>query len=230
MFEFFSGIDWLAVAKIIGIDIMLGGDNAILIALAVAGLSAHLQNKAIAWGTAGAVGARVVLLALASFLLMIPFVKVFAGVFLVWIGYTLLVDSGDDSVDQKTAFWPAVWTIVAADIMMSIDNVVAVIGAAQSTGEHALYYAIAGIALSIPIIVYASKLIVSLMEKFSIITWFGAMLLGWIGLEMVATDKNLATYVTDLHSYELFLAALGATIVGVAGWVKTRLGSETATA
>lgn len=230
MFEFFSGIDWLAVAKIIGIDIMLGGDNAILIALAVAGLAAHLQNKAIAWGTAGAVGARVVLLALASFLLMIPFVKVFAGVFLVWIGYTLLVDSGDDSVDQKTAFWPAVWTIVAADIMMSIDNVVAVIGAAQSTGEHALYYAIAGIALSIPIIVYASKLIVSLMEKFSIITWFGAMLLGWIGLEMVATDKNLATYVTDLHSYELFLAALGATIVGVAGWVKTQFGNEAATA
>lgn len=230
MFEFFSGIDWLAVAKIIGIDIMLGGDNAILIALAVAGLAAHLQNKAIAWGTAGAVGARVVLLALASFLLMIPFVKVFAGVFLVWIGYTLLVDSGDDSVDQKTAFWPAVWTIVAADIMMSIDNVVAVIGAAQTTGEHALYYAIAGIALSIPIIVYASKLIVSLMEKFSIITWFGAMLLGWIGLEMVATDKNLATYVTDLHSYELFLAALGATIVGVAGWVKTQFGNEAATA
>lgn len=217
MFEFFAGIDWAAVLKIVGIDIMLGGDNAILIALACAGLAPQLQNKAIALGTAGAVLARVVLLALAGLLFGVPFIKTVAGLYLVWIGYKLLVDNtGDEHVVQKTTLWGAVSTIVIADLMMSLDNVLAVTAAAQSAGEHALGYAIAGILLSIPIIVYGSKLVISLMEKFPIIIWTGAMLLGWVGLEMVASDASLTPYFGNLHEYGYFMAAVGAATVGIA--------------
>lgn len=215
MFDIFGSIDWAAVFKIVGIDILLGGDNAVLIAMAVIGLPVAMQNKAIAWGTAGAIGARVVFLALAAFLLAkFPFIKVIGGLLLLWIAYGLLTgDDGDDAVDQSSSFWKAVWTIVVADIAMSIDNVVAVSAAAQSAGEHAFIYSAAGVALSIPIIIFASKGIITLMEKFPAIIWGGAGLLGWIGGEMVIGYYD--------HSLALFGAALGAVSVLAAAAFKS---------
>ena len=195
-------VDWIAVFKIVMIDIMLGGDNAIIIALACAALPAHLRTKAIIWGTFGAVAIRAILLTFASTLVAIPYVKLIAGAFLLYIGYKLLMDNEDEhSVKQSNHIWGAVWTIVVADLMMSIDNVLAVTAASQSAGEHALGYAIFGIVLSIPIIVWGSKAVSALMDKFPIIIWGGGGLLGWIGAEMMISDNSLHDYIERVHNY-----------------------------
>lgn len=235
--EFLSSINWAVLGKIIGIDILLGGDNAILIAMAVAALPLAMQKRAIAYGTAGAVLARCLFLAIGFLLLLIPGIRLLGGLFLVYVGYDLLVDDGEnDEHEPKSAFWAAVRTIVIADLVMSFDNVVGVIGAASGeTTSHisyelfgvvasipvpALWYTIAGIAISIPIIVYASTLIVGLMEKFSLIKWFGGALLGWIGLEMAITEPFVVARFPDIHSYGYFWAAVGATLVLVAAGYK----------
>ncbi len=200
MFDF-AAIDWSAILKIVGVDIMLGVDNAIVIALACNALPPHLRNKAVLLGTAGAVGLRAILLVFAGYLMGLTWVKLIAGAYLLFIGYKLLMDS-DDEHDVKSAdhIWGAVQTIIVADFMMSLDNVLAVVGAAQSTGEHSTVYAIAGIALSIPIIIFGAQGIMKLMDRFPIIIWLGAGLLGWVGAEMIITDPALATYMSRVHS------------------------------
>lgn len=200
--EFFSQIDWAALFKIVGIDIMLGGDNAVVIALACAALSPEVRNKAIAFGTGGAVLARGLLLAVAGILMGITGVKLFAGAYLLYVGYGLLAESDDDeSVNASDRFWAAVKTIVVADIMMSVDNVMAVAAAAQSAGAHSTIYAVGGILFSIPIIVLFAQGIMRLMDRFPVIIWFGAGLLGWVGAEMMITDPLLATYVQYAETF-----------------------------
>lgn len=198
--EFFSQIDWAALFKIVGIDIMLGGDNAIVIALACAALAPEVRNKAIFWGTAGAVVLRGILLVFAGFLLGVPYIKLFAGAYLLYVGYKLLAESDDDeAIDSPDRLWAAVKTIIVADFMMSLDNVMAVAGAAQSAGAHSNVYAVGGILLSIPIIVFFSQAIIKLMERFPVIVWFGAGLLGWVGAEMMITDPIMTTAVDYVH-------------------------------
>lgn len=195
-----SVIDWTALIKIVGIDIMLGGDNAIVIALACASLAPEVRNKAIFWGTAGAVALRAVLLLFAGMLLGVSYVKFFAGAYLLYVGYKLLAESDDDeSVDSPDRLWAAIKTIIIADFMMSLDNVMAVAGAAQSAGEHSNIYAVGGIILSIPIIIFFSQGIMKMMDRFPVIVWIGAGLLGWVGAEMMITDPALEGYLTRVH-------------------------------
>lgn len=204
MFEMMWAIDYVAIFKIVMIDIMLGGDNAIVIALACASLPPELRTKAILWGTLGAVAIRAILLAFANTLLGIAFIKLFAGAFLLWIGYKLLMqnDSNEEhAIKQSTHIWGAVWTIVIADLMMSIDNVLAVTAASASAGAHALSHAIFGIVLSIPIIVWGSKFVSAMMDKFPVIIWAGGGLLGWIGAEMMISDESLHAYIERVHHY-----------------------------
>ncbi len=198
--DFLSAIDWVAVIKIVGIDIMLGVDNAIVIALACAALPADVRKRAVILGTAGAVGLRAILLVFAGYLMGLTWVKLIAGAYLLYIGYKLLMESGEEhEVDAPNRVRDAVKTIIVADFMMSLDNVLAVVGAAQSAGSHSTLYAIAGIVLSIPIIIFGAQGIMKLMERFPVIIWLGAGLLGWVGAEMMITDPVLTDYITRVH-------------------------------
>lgn len=218
--EFFAMLDWAAIFKITMIDLLLGLDNAIVIALACASLAVSVRGKAIILGTAGAIALRAVLLVFATFLLGIPYLKLIAGLYLVYIGFKLLTGHEEDpDVAQKTSIWGAVWTIIVADFMLSLDNVMAVAGAASNVGEHSTLYAIAGIVLSIPIIVYGAKYLSGLMDKFPVIIWIGAAMLGVVGAEMIVSDAHFISYVGEVN--HLIAKAVGAlTVVGTAGVFK----------
>lgn len=228
--EFLQSLEWGAILKIIGIDIMLGVDNAIVIALACAALPSHLRRKAILWGTAGAVGLRAILLVFAGFLMGVPYIKAVAGAYLLYLGYKLLVENDEEShaVAPADRVWTAVKTILIADFMMSLDNVLAVAGAAESAGAHSTLYAIAGIVLSIPVIIFGATGLMGIMKRFPVIVWVGGGLLGWVGVEMVITDIVMSSVIASvdaaLGSYShLILKAVGfAAVVSIAYFMQKR--------
>jgi YjbE family integral membrane protein len=196
--DFLSNLNWLAVGQIILIDILLGGDNAIVIALACRNLPAHLRMKGILWGTFGAIAIRIVLIAFAVTLLQVSFLKIAGGVLLLWIGVKLLADTDDGhgEVQASDRLLSAVKTIVVADLVMSIDNVIAVASAAeQAGGEHQLALVIFGILVSIPIIVFGSTVVLKLMQRFPIIITLGAALLGWLAGGMLVSDVAVAPWI-----------------------------------
>src|SRR5690606_20482815 len=161
MLEFFETLHWGGVFQIILIDILLGGDNAVVIALACRNLAHKQRMQGILWGTAGAIFLRVILIAFALTLLSIPFLKLVGGALLVWIGVKLLVPEDDEhgNIEGGSSIWSAVKTILIADFVMSLDNVIAIAGAAQNThADHQLYYVIFGLIVSVPIIIWGSTL------------------------------------------------------------------------
>ncbi|MDH0865516.1 TerC family protein [Mitsuaria sp. GD03876] len=190
---------WLAVGQIILIDILLGGDNAVVIALACRKLPPALRTKGILWGTAGAIVLRVVLIFFALTLLKLPFLKLVGGALLLWIGIKLLLPEADDDHSKMEAsdkLWGAVKTVIIADFVMSLDNVIAIAGAAEGAGgSHQMPLVIFGLLVSIPIIVWGSQLVIKLMDKFPIVITLGAMLLGWIAGTMLVTDPALNAWV-----------------------------------
>ena len=181
---------WLALGQIIIIDILLGGDNAVVIALACRKLPPAQRAKGIIWGTAGAIVLRVVLIAFAMTLLSLPFLKFVGALLLVWIGVKLLApdEDGHGDVQGSDKLLAAIKTIIVADLVMSVDNVIAIAGAAQNAGEHSFLLVVLGLLISIPIIVWGSQLVIKLMERFPFIITFGGMLLGWIAGGMLVTD------------------------------------------
>jgi YjbE family integral membrane protein len=186
---------WIAVGQIILIDILLGGDNAVVIALACRKLPPAQRRQGILWGTAGAIVLRIILIFFALQLLAIPFLKIVGAILLVWIGVKLLVpdhDDGHGSIEGSDRLWGAVKTVIVADFVMSVDNVIAIAGAAESSGtDHGMALVIFGVLVSIPIIVWGSQLVIKLMDRFPIIITLGAMLLGWIAGTMTVTDPAL---------------------------------------
>jgi YjbE family integral membrane protein len=187
---------WIAVGQIIMIDILLGGDNAVVIALACRKLPPNLRTKGILWGTFGAIVLRVILIFFALTLLAIPFLKLVGAALLVWIGVKLLAPEDDDahgSIEGSDKLWAAVKTVIVADLVMSVDNVIAIAGAAQGAGgEHQMPLVIFGLLVSIPIIVWGSQLVIKLMDRFPIIITLGGMLLGWIAGTMAVSDPAVA--------------------------------------
>ncbi|QYY25507.1 TerC family protein [Diaphorobacter sp. MNS-0] len=185
---------WVALGQIIIIDILLGGDNAVVIALACRKLPPAQRTKGIIWGTAGAIILRVVLIAFAMTLLNLPFLKVVGAILLVWIGVKLLApdEDGHGSVAESDKLLAAIKTIIVADLVMSVDNVIAIAGAAQNAGDHSLLLVVLGLLISIPIIVWGSQLVIKLMERFPAIITAGGMLLGWIAGGMLVSDPALA--------------------------------------
>jgi len=181
---------WIALGQIIIIDILLGGDNAVVIALACRKLPAAQRTKGIIWGTAGAIILRVVLIIFAMTLLNLPFLKVVGALLLVWIGVKLLAPDEDDhsNVQGSDKLLAAIKTIIVADLVMSVDNVIAIAGAAQNSGEHSTLLVVLGLLISIPIIVWGSQMVIKLMERFPFIIVAGGMLLGWIAGGMLVTD------------------------------------------
>ena len=187
---------WIAVGQIVMIDILLGGDNAVVIALACRRLPAKQRTQGILWGTAGAIVLRIVLIFFALTLLAIPFLKIVGALLLVWIGVKLLLPEHDDghaNIEGSDKLWGAVKTVIVADLVMSVDNVIAIAGAAESSGsDHGMALVIFGVLVSIPIIVWGSQMVIKLMDRFPVIITAGGMLLGWIAGTMAVGDPAVA--------------------------------------
>ncbi|MCU0926972.1 MAG: TerC family protein [Hydrogenophaga sp.] len=185
---------WTALLQIIIIDILLGGDNAVVIALACRKLPPAQRTKGIIWGTVGAIVLRVILIAFAMTLLNVPFLKLVGAILLVWIGIKLIApdDEGHGDIQTSDKLLAAIKTIIVADLVMSVDNVIAIAGAAQNAGEHSMLLVVLGLLISIPIIVWGSTLVIKLMARFPIVIVAGGMLLGWIAGGMLVTDPAFA--------------------------------------
>lgn len=220
MAEFLTPSFWAAVGQIIVIDILLGGDNAVVIALACRGLPPNRRMMGIVYGTAGAIALRVILIAFALALLAIPYLKLMGGLLLVWIGVKLLVppeDDGHGDIQSTDKLWGAVKTIIVADLVMSVDNVLAIAGAADTAGAHQMPLVIFGLLVSIPIIVAGSQIVLRLMDRFPFIITLGAMLLGWVAGHMVFTDPGLKEFLPASKPWEYGAGAIGALAVLVLG-------------
>jgi YjbE family integral membrane protein len=222
---------WIAVGQIILIDILLGGDNAVVIALACRNLPAEQRKWGIIWGTAGAIVLRVILIAFALTLLAIPYLKIVGAVLLVYIGVKLLLPEHEDehaNINPSDKLWGAVRTVIIADLVMSVDNVLAIAGAAQNAGQHQLALVIFGLLVSIPIIVWGSQIVLKLMDRFPIIITAGGMLLGWIAGQMAYTDPALKGIVPVSKPIEYACAAAGAVLVLLLGkWLSNRANAKT---
>ena len=211
---------WATVLQIIAIDIVLGGDNAIVIALACRRLPEKQRNLGIFWGVFGAIALRVILIFFAFRLLAIPYLKILAGLLLLWIGIKLLQPepesgkNGGHEINASSTLAGAVKTIVVADAMMSLDNVIAIAGAAKDSIPLVTF----GLVVSVPIIVWGSKLVMRLMDRFPITIIMGAGLLGWIAGDMSITDVVAREWVETNAIFLHWLApAFGALLVVTIG-------------
>ncbi|WP_235910738.1 TerC family protein [Heliobacterium mobile] len=218
--DFGDPVFWMAVGSIILIDLILSGDNAILIAMACRNLPPELRTKGVIWGTAGAIGLRMILGAAIIYLLKIPLLQAAGACLLAWIAIKLLVQEEEhETVDAPDRLWQAVKTIIVADAVMSLDNVMAVAGV--SHGKPGLLWF--GLLVSIPLVVYGSRLFLTLIDRFSIILYGGSAILGWAAGNMLAHDPLLMSFLKDIgfSSYLLGEKILGiffAVLVLLIGW------------
>lgn len=175
----------LKILGIIWINIILSGDNAVVIAMACRGLPPHRRRMGMVLGAGVAVGLRIIFTVLVIALLATPFLKVIGGVLLLWIAVKLLVgEEGEGSVRQTDRLWHAVWTIAVADAVMSLDNVLAIAAVAQDS----TLLLVLGLAISIPLIIAGAAIIMALLDRLPILVWAGAALLGWVAGEMLVSD------------------------------------------
>ena len=227
-----SAAFWVGLGKIIWVNLLLSGDNAVVIALAARSLPAKQQKLAVFWGAAAAVVMRVILTVFAVALLTLPWLKIVGGVLLLWIGIKLLVpEEGSADVESSDNLLAAVKTILIADLVMSLDNVLAVAAAADSAAPTpdlaAMKYTllILGLAISIPIVIFGSTMMLKLMERWPIIITLGGALLGWIAGEMMVTDPAIANWVENNVKWleSMHVAAIaGAVIVVIVGLALAR--------
>jgi YjbE family integral membrane protein len=215
--DFSSPQFWIAVAQIIAIDIMLGGDNAVVIALACRRLPEAQRRLGIFWGVIGAIGLRVVLIFFALQLLTIPYLKVVGGLLLLWIGVKLLLPEHAEGgahgkVQGASTLAGAIKTIIVADAVMSLDNVIAVAAAAK--GDIGLV--VFGILVSIPIVVWGSQFVLKLMDRYPVVITFGGALLGWIAGEMLATDVAVTPHLAGVPAWFGYGAAVAGALLVVA--------------
>ncbi|WP_394060096.1 TerC family protein [Alcaligenes sp. WGS1538] len=230
MIEFLQSLHWGSLFQIVLIDILLGGDNAVVIALACRNLPKQQRMQGILWGTAGAIILRVVLIFFALTLLGIPFLKVVGALLLLWIGIKLLMPDDDEhgNIQGASSIWAAVKTIIVADFVMSLDNVIAIAGAAQNAHlDHQLGYVIFGLLLSVPIIIWGSTLVLKLIDRFPVVVTFGGALLGWIAGGMLVTDAFVENQFGVVAQpvklgVEIVCALL---VVAVGKWLASRKGS-----
>ena len=213
--EFFQSFEnpefWVGLLKIIWINILLSGDNAVVTALAARGLPPEQQRKAILFGSGAAVVLRIGLTIVAAWLMALQGLQVIGGLLLLWIGAQLLANEEESDSDTKehANLTSAVRTILIADVVMSLDNVIGVAAAAK--GDQVLL--IIGLAISIPLVVFGSSMMIKLMERYPSIITFGAALIGWVGGETIASDVLLKEFVADNSWFHYACSAAGAAIV-----------------
>jgi YjbE family integral membrane protein len=202
---------WIGLVKIIWINIILSGDNAVVIALAARSLPPHQQRMAVLWGSGAAVVMRIALTVVAVQLLALPYLQIIGGLLLLWIGVQLLgdEDDGDGEAKEHGSLMAAVRTILIADLVMSLDNVIAVAAAAKGS----LTLLILGLAISIPLVIFGSTMMIKLMERFPIIIVLGAGLIGWVGGETMISDAVLRDAVQARPWLHYAAAAAGAALV-----------------
>jgi YjbE family integral membrane protein len=220
MMQWLMALEWDAIIQIIIIDILLGGDNAVVIALACRGLPPKLRRQGIFWGAAGAISLRVILITVAVQLLEVPWLKLIGGLLLVWIGVKLLLPEGEDgghaNIATSDKLWAAIKTIIVADFVMSLDNVIAIAGAAENADpSQRTGLIIFGLLVSVPFIIFGSQIILKLLDRFPIIVTLGGALLGWIAGGLVVTDVIVKPYVPDLPMTTYVAAGIGAVLVVV---------------
>lgn len=209
----------MAFLQIILIDIVLGGDNAIVIALAAGKLPHHQQRTAIIWGTGGAIGLRFIMAAVMIWLLKIPFLHVVGGLLLLWIGINLLrkkeeAEQEEEKTSGNSSLFHAITTIMIADGVMSLDNVIGVVGIAKGN----TWMVVAGMLISVPIIMYGSHFFIRMIEKYPVILYIGGAVLGWAAGGMLAADPH----VPALMPYETELSIAGVIAVPLIGWLLNR--------
>jgi YjbE family integral membrane protein len=217
---------WIAVAQIIMIDILLGGDNAVVIALACRNLPAAQRRLGILWGTFGAILLRVILIFFAVTLLQFPYLRLIGGALLIWIGVKLLVPEDEDGhgdLQGGSTLMSAIKTIIVADFVMSLDNVIAIAGAAQRTeGGQQMFLVIFGLLVSIPIIVWGSTIVLKLIDRYPIVVTLGGALLGYIAGDLMVKDPAILAWTESFaESMGLSMGNLGriAGLVGAVGVV-----------
>ncbi len=212
---------WIGLLKIIWINIILSGDNAVVIALAARSLPAKQQRQAVLFGSGAAVVLRIGLTVVAVKLLAMPYLQIVGGVLLLYIGVQLLSDQGEGEGEEKThgTLLAAMRTILIADLVMSLDNVIGVAAAAKGS----MLLLVLGLAISIPMVVFGSTMMIRLMERFPVVVTLGAALIGWVGGETMANDTILATLMQDLPWLHQAGPVLGAALVlGLGRWLQKR--------
>ena len=202
---------WIGLIKIVWINIILSGDNAVVIALAARSLPPNQQKKAVMLGSGAAVLLRVVLTVVAAKLLEMSFLQIIGGVLLFWIGVQLLTDeSGDEGHSTSTgSLMAAARTILIADLVMSLDNVIAVAAAAKGS----MLLLVLGLAVSIPLVIFGSTLMIKVMERFPVVVLLGAGLIGWVGGETIVGDNALKDFMASHGWMHIVAAPLGAALV-----------------
>jgi len=224
--ELQTTVFWVGLWQIILVNIVLSGDNAVVIALAARALPARQQKQAIFWGAGAAVVMRIILTIIAVEMLKWPWLKLIGAVLLLWIAVKLLVPEGgsEDDVESSDNLWAAIKTILVADLVMSLDNVIAVAAAAKGS----ITLLVLGLAISIPLVVFGATMLMKLMDRWPIIITIGAALLGWVSGDMAATDPVVKGWV-DANAAWLHWAApaAGAAFVVVVGkWLAARAAGE----
>jgi len=217
---------WVGLWQIILVNIVLSGDNAVVIALAARSLPPHQQNKAVMWGAGAAVAMRIVLTIIAVELLRWPWLKLIGAVLLLWIAVKLLLPEheGGEGVDSSDNLWAAIKTILIADLVMSLDNVIAVAAAAKGS----ITLLVLGLAISIPLVIFGATMLMKLMDRWPIIITIGAALLGWVAGDMAVTDPVVKDWV-DANAAWLHWAAPAAGVVFVVAagkWLAARSDGE----
>ena len=224
--EFLSAACWSALLAIILIDLVLAGDNAIVIALAASNLPPALQRKAVVWGTVGAIAVRSAMTVGVVWMLKIPGLMLVGGLGLVWIAYRLLADTdgGDEHGPVASTFWGAMKTIVVADALMGVDNVLGVAGAAHGSFD----LVVIGLLVSIPIVVFGSTLVLKLVERFPVIIQAGAAVLAFTAAKMIVGEPLLDGVFDQSAPARWALYAIAITGVLTAGWLQSRRAASTA--
>ena len=236
MFEWLMNLEWDAIVQIIIIDILLGGDNAVVIALACRNLPHKSRRLGIIWGAAGAIILRVILITVAVALLNLPLLKLVGGVLLVWIGVKLLAPVEEEGegehghIKASDKLLSAIKTIIVADFVMSLDNVIAIAGAAEHADpSQRTGLIIFGLLVSVPFIVFGSQIILKLLDRFPIIVLLGAALLGWIAGGLIVGDVWVKPYLPDSPVVGYVGSTLGAlAVVVIAKALERRRGKSAA--
>jgi YjbE family integral membrane protein len=212
---------WLPLLKIMWINILLSGDNAVVIALACRGLPEHARKWGIILGAGVAIVMRIAFTGVVATLMEWPYLKIIGGLLLFWIAIQLLVENGDEKdVKQTDTVWAAVRVIAIADLVMSLDNVVAI--AAAANGSWMLI--IIGLGLSIPLIIFGAQLVILLLERYPWLVWAGAALLGWVAGELINDEPFVVTVLQSLPGVlaHFLLPVVGAAFVVGTGWLLRR--------
>ncbi|MBO7748121.1 TerC family protein [Paenibacillus sp. MWE-103] len=212
----------LLILEILLVNLVLSGDNAVVIALASRNLPPDNRKKAVWWGALAAVGLRIVLTVVAVYLLKLPFIQVAGALLLFWVAVSLLKDDGESKdIEGAQSLWKAVRTIVVADFIMSLDNVLAI----ASIANNQIWIMAIGVALSIPIIVWGSQLIMVVLHKFPIFIYLGAGILGYTAGEMLEENETLASFILKVAGWadDVFPFVCGLLVIAI-GYVLQRRG------